>query len=255
MENNLVFNKQNDRQVIFELSQVDKYFGEQKVLTNINTKIFKGEVVCLVGPSGSGKSTFLRCLNKLEKTSSGAIYFEGINICDQKVDIDKCRQKMGMVFQQFNLFPHMNVLENLCLAPRKLLKKTKEEAEEFAFKLLAKVGLKDRAHSYPSSLSGGQQQRIAIARALCMEPDVMLFDEPTSALDPEMVGEVLQVMKDLANQKMTMVIVTHEMSFAKEVASRIIFLDEGQIIEENTPDNFFLKPETKRLQIFLSKIL
>ena len=217
--------------------------------------MYKGDVICLVGPSGSGKSTFLRCLNRLEEPSGGKIYFEGVDICDKKTDIDLHRQKMGMVFQQFNLFPHMTVLKNMIIAPIQLQWKTRSEAEEYAMSLLKKVGLEDRALAYPQELSGGQQQRIAIVRALCMKPDVMLFDEPTSALDPEMVGEVLTVMKDLAQQNMTMVVVTHEMGFAREVANRVVFLDGGEFVEEAAPEEFFENPKSERLKNFLSKVL
>jgi ABC-type polar amino acid transport system ATPase subunit len=211
--------------------------------------------VCVIGPSGSGKSTFLRCLNRLEEPTGGNIYFEGVDICDKKTDIDLHRQKMGMVFQQFNLFPQMTIMRNLTVAPVKLQGKTEEEAEQIANELLDRVGLRDRASDYPSALSGGQQQRIAIVRALCMKPDVMLFDEPTSALDPEMVGEVLNVMRDLAEQKMTMVVVTHEMGFAREVATRVMFLDGGDFLEENEPEEFFTHPKNERLKSFLSKVL
>ncbi|MBR6095230.1 MAG: amino acid ABC transporter ATP-binding protein [Lachnospiraceae bacterium] len=217
--------------------------------------IYKGDVIFVVGPSGSGKSTFLRCLNRLEEPSGGEIYFEGVEITDRKVDINLHRQKMGMVFQQFNLFPHMTVMKNLTKAPMTLQHKSKAEAEAEAMKLLERVGLADRANAYPNQLSGGQKQRIAIVRALCMKPDVMLFDEPTSALDPEMVGEVLQVMRDLAEEKMTMVVVTHEMAFAREVASKIVFMAEGRILETGTPDEFFNHPKTERLQAFLEKVL
>lgn len=243
-----------DRSLI-RVEDLGKKFGEQHVLNHITAEIHRGDVVCVIGPSGSGKSTFLRCLNRLEEPTSGHIYFEGVDICDPKTDIDRHRQKMGMVFQQFNLFPHMNILKNLILAPTKLQGKTEEEARALAMELLKKVGLSDRAESYPAQLSGGQQQRIAIARALCMQPDVMLFDEPTSALDPEMVGEVLNVMKDLAAQKMTMVVVTHEMGFAREVASRVMFLDGGNFLEENEPGEFFAHPKDPRLRSFLSKVL
>ena len=212
-------------------------------------------MVCVIGPSGSGKSTFLRCLNRLEEPTGGHIFFDGVDICDPKTDIDMHRQRMGMVFQQFNLFPHMNIMRNLTLAPVKLQGKSEEEAQKLAMDLLGKVGLADRAESYPSQLSGGQQQRIAIARALCMQPEVMLFDEPTSALDPEMVGEVLNVMRSLAQQKMTMVVVTHEMGFAREVANRIMFLDGGIFLEENEPKEFFAHPKDERLKSFLSKVL
>lgn len=225
------------------------------MLKGISTEIKKGDVVVVIGPSGSGKSTFLRTLNLLEEPTDGTICFEGTDITDPKVNINVHRQKMGMVFQQFNLFPHMTILKNMTIAPMKLLKKSKEESEAKAMELLKKVGLDDRANSYPSQLSGGQKQRIAIVRALCMEPDVMLFDEPTSALDPEMVGEVLQVMKNLADDGMTMVIVTHEMGFAREVANRVLFIDEGIIMEENEPKEFFDNPKNPRLKEFLSKVL
>ncbi|WP_147296713.1 amino acid ABC transporter ATP-binding protein, partial [[Clostridium] symbiosum] len=214
-----------------------------------------GDVVCVIGASGSGKSTFLRCLNLLEEPTGGQILFEGTDITDKKTDINKHRQKMGMVFQQFNLFPHMTILENLTLAPMKLQGKKREETEAEAMKLLERVGLQDRAAAYPNQLSGGQKQRIAIVRALCMKPDVMLFDEPTSALDPEMVGEVLSVMRDLAEEKMTMVVVTHEMGFAREVATRVMFMDGGNFAEENEPNEFFGHPKSERLQAFLSKVL
>ncbi|WP_313071837.1 amino acid ABC transporter ATP-binding protein [Lacrimispora sp.] len=226
-----------------------------EVLKDISVDIYKGDVVCVIGPSGSGKSTFLRCLNRLEEPSGGHILFEGTDIVDKKTDIDKHRQKMGMVFQQFNLFPHMTILKNLTLAPIKLQGKSIKEAEEQALKLLDKVGLKDRANAYPNQLSGGQKQRIAIVRALCMNPDVMLFDEPTSALDPEMVGEVLTVMRELAEEKMTMVVVTHEMGFAREVATRVMFMDGGYFLEENEPVKFFENPKNDRLKLFLSKVL
>ena len=242
---------------LIKIEQLKKHYnnGAIKALDGIDLEISKGEVVVIIGPSGSGKSTFLRSMNLLELPTSGTITFEGVDITDPKTDINKHRQKMGMVFQHFNLFPNMNVLKNMTIAPTKLLKMPKEEAEIKAQGLLDKVGLGDRAGSYPSQLSGGQKQRVAIVRALCMEPQVMLFDEPTSALDPEMVGEVLDVMKDLARQGMTMVCVTHEMGFAKEVASRIIFMDEGKIIEEGTPDEIFSNPKSDRLKSFLSKIL
>ena len=229
--------------------------GTIKALDGITTEISKGEVVVVVGPSGSGKSTFLRSLNLLETPTDGSICFEGVNITDPDVDINKHRQKMGMVFQQFNLFPHMNILKNMTLAPIKLLKMDKSEAEERALSLLEKVGLKDRAGAYPSQLSGGQKQRVAIVRALAMNPDVMLFDEPTSALDPEMVGEVLSVMKELAKSGMTMVVVTHEMGFAKEVASRVIFIADGKIGEDAPPSEFFENPKNPRLKDFLAKVL
>lgn len=242
-------------EVLIKVDNLKKSFGKTDVLKGISTEIKKGDVVVVIGPSGSGKSTFLRTLNLLESPTDGNIFFEGVNITDPKVNINIHRQKMGMVFQQFNLFPHMTILKNMTIAPRKLLKKSKEEAENKALELLKKVGLEDRADSYPSQLSGGQKQRIAIVRALCMEPDVMLFDEPTSALDPEMVGEVLQVMKNLAEDGMTMVIVTHEMGFAREVADRVMFIDEGVIMEENAPEEFFANPKSPRLKDFLSKVL
>ena len=240
---------------LIEVKDLSKSFGEKKILKNISVDIREGDVVCVIGPSGSGKSTFLRCLNRLEEPTDGHIFFEGVDICDKSTNIDKHRQKMGMVFQQFNLFPHMTILQNLTIAPMRLQGKSKKEAEEYALEMLEKVGLKDRANAYPSALSGGQQQRIAIVHALCMKPDVMLFDEPTSALDPEMVGEVLNVMKDLASQKMTMVVVTHEMGFAREVSTRVMFLDNGDFVEENTPEEFFTHPKNERLQTFLSKVL
>lgn len=240
---------------LIEVKDLSKSFGEKKILKNISVDIREGDVVCVIGPSGSGKSTFLRCLNRLEEPTDGHIFFEGVDICDKSTNIDKHRQKMGMVFQQFNLFPHMTILQNLTIAPMRLQGKSKKEAEEYALEMLEKVGLKDRANTYPSALSGGQQQRIAIVRALCMKPDVMLFDEPTSALDPEMVGEVLNVMKDLAAQKMTMVVVTHEMGFAREVSTRVMFLDNGDFVEENMPEEFFTHPKNERLQTFLSKVL
>lgn len=242
-------------EVIIDINDLSKAFGDLKVLTNISTQIRKGDVVCVIGPSGSGKSTFLRCMNLLETPTSGHIYFEGTDITDPKTNIDKLRQKMGMVFQQFNLFPHMTILDNMTLAPMKLLGRPKDEAETEALKLLERVGLKEKASAYPGQLSGGQKQRVAIVRALAMHPDVMLFDEPTSALDPEMVGEVLEIMKELAQTGMTMVVVTHEMGFAREVATRVIFIDEGKIQEENTPDEFFAHPKNPRLQEFLSKVL
>lgn len=245
----------NENDVLIRVDGLKKSFDKVDVLKGISTEIHKGDVVVIIGPSGSGKSTFLRTLNLLEEPTGGSVYFEGVNITDPKVNINVHRQKMGMVFQQFNLFPHMTILRNLTIAPMKLLRKSKEEAEKKARELLKRVGLEDRADSYPSQLSGGQKQRIAIVRALCMEPDVMLFDEPTSALDPEMVGEVLQVMKDLAKEGMTMVIVTHEMGFAKEVANRVLFIDEGIIMEENPPKEFFDNPKSERLKGFLSKVL
>lgn len=240
---------------LIEVKNVDKIFGKTKALNNVSAEIKNGEVVVVIGPSGSGKSTFLRCLNLLEEPDSGQIFFEGVNITDPKNDINKHRQKMGMVFQQFNLFPHMSILKNLTLAPIKLQSVSKAEAEKYAMGLLERVGLADRANAYPNQLSGGQKQRIAIVRALCMKPDVMLFDEPTSALDPEMVGEVLEVMKSLAKENMTMVVVTHEMGFARGVATRVIFMENGAIIEENEPDEFFDNPKTERLKEFLNKVL
>ncbi len=240
---------------IIKVQNLSKSFSKNVILKDISVDIYKGDVVCVVGPSGSGKSTFLRCLNRLEEPSAGQILVDDVNICDKNVDIDKHRQKMGMVFQQFNLFPNMSVLKNLTIAPIKLQKKSKQEATEYALELLEKVGLSDRANDYPTRLSGGQQQRIAIVRALCMKPEVMLFDEPTSALDPEMVGEVLNVMRDLANQKMTMIVVTHEMGFAKEVANRVMFLDKGEFLEESSPKEFFENPKNERLRIFLSKVI
>jgi len=241
--------------VIIRVENLVKSFGDHIVLNDISTDIRRGDVVCVIGPSGSGKSTFLRCLNLLEKPTSGHIYFEGNDITDKRANVDKHRQKMGMVFQQFNLFPHMTILRNLTVPPMKLQGKSKDEAEAYAMDMLARVGLADRSDSYPSQLSGGQQQRVAIVRALCMKPDVMLFDEPTSALDPEMVGEVLNVMRALAGQKMTMVVVTHEMGFAREVASRVMFLDGGDFVEENAPREFFTNPKSDRLKSFLSKVL
>ena len=245
----------DNRKPLIQAIDVQKNFGNLSVLKGIDLNIYKGDVVVIVGPSGSGKSTFLRCLNLLEVPTGGSIHFENVDITDKRVNIDKHRQKMGMVFQQFNLFPHMTVLKNMTIGPMKLKGMSKAEAESKAMKLLERVGLADRADAYPSQLSGGQKQRIAIVRALCMEPEVLLFDEPTSALDPEMVGEVLQVMKDLAKEKMTMVVVTHEMGFAKEVANRVIFIDEGVIQEENEPKEFFENPKNERLQGFLSKVL
>ena len=232
-----------------------KSFGDHQVLKDINEHIAPGEKIVIIGPSGSGKSTFLRCMNLLERPTSGQIIFDGIDITDPKTDINKVRQHMGMVFQHFNLFPHMSILKNMTIAPMKLQKRGKGEAEGQAMKLLERVGLADRANAYPSQLSGGQKQRIAIVRALCMNPEVMLFDEPTSALDPEMVGEVLNVMRDLAKEHMTMVVVTHEMGFAREVSDRVIFMAEGKIVEEGTPEEIFTAPKTERLQSFLSKVL
>lgn len=242
--------------VLIKAVGVKKYFGENiKALDGIDMEIKKGDVTVIIGPSGSGKSTFLRCLNLLEEPTDGEIYFNGIDITDEKTDINLHRQKMGMVFQHFNLFPHMTVLRNMTIAPMKLLKLSKAEAEERAMKLLERVGLADRADAYPSQLSGGQKQRIAITRALCMNPEVMLFDEPTSALDPEMVGEVLEVMKDLAKDGMTMAVVTHEMGFAKEVGSHVIFMDGGKIVEQGSPDEIFGNPKSDRLKAFIAKVL
>ena len=242
---------------IIEVRGLKKHYlgGQVKALDGIDADIKKGEVVVIIGPSGSGKSTFLRSLNILDMPTDGTINFNGVNITDKKVNINLHRQKMGMVFQHFNLFNNMNIIKNITIAPTQLLKKNKDEANEKALALLRRVGLEDRAEAYPSQLSGGQTQRVAIVRALCMEPEVMLFDEPTSALDPEMVGEVLDVMKDLAREGMTMVVVTHEMGFAREVATRVIFMDGGKIIEENTPNEFFENPQNPRLKDFLSKVL
>ncbi len=243
--------------VLIDVNDLQKHFkgGAIRALDGVNAQIHRGEVVVVIGPSGSGKSTFLRCLNLLEKPTGGTITFEGHDITDPKANINLHRQKMGMVFQHFNLFPHMTILRNMTLAPTKLLGKSQKEAEEQAMALLERVGLSDRAGAYPSQLSGGQKQRIAIVRSLCMEPDVMLFDEPTSALDPEMVGEVLEVMKELANEGMTMVVVTHEMGFAREVGDRVIFMADGKIVEENTPEAIFEHPQEERTKNFLSKIL
>ena len=240
---------------IIEVKDLKKSFGTLQVLKGINTEVQKGEVVVVIGPSGSGKSTFLRCLNLLETPTAGSIYVDGAEITDPKCDINLHRQKMGMVFQHFNLFNNMTILRNMTLAPMTLLKKSKEDAEARALALLRRVGLEDKANAYPSQLSGGQKQRIAIVRALCMDPEVMLFDEPTSALDPDMVGEVLDVMKALAQDGMTMVVVTHEMGFAREVGSRVLFMDEGVIMEENEPHEFFANPKCERLQSFLAKVL
>ena len=246
----------NDKALIKVTDLKKHYMGDKvKALDGINCEILKGEKVVIIGPSGSGKSTLLRSLNLLEIPTSGSIVFDGEEITSKKANINKHRQKMGMVFQHFNLFPNMDILKNMTLAPVKILGKSQAEAEKKAIELLEKVGLADRAHAYPQQLSGGQKQRIAIVRALCMEPEVMLFDEPTSALDPEMVGEVLDVMKDLANQGMTMAVVTHEMGFAKEVADRVIFMDEGVIVEDGTPDDIFNNPQSERLKSFLSKVL
>lgn len=240
---------------MIHVNNLHKYFGENEVLKGINENIKKGEVVVVIGPSGSGKSTFLRCLNLLEVPTDGEIIFEEKNITDKKTNINEIREKMGMVFQQFNLFPHKTVLENLTIAPINVKNKSKDEAVKKANDLLKKVGLLDKAGAYPASLSGGQKQRIAIARALAMEPDVMLFDEPTSALDPEMVGEVLNVMKELAKEGMTMVVVTHEMGFAREVGDRILFMDGGKIVEQGTPEEIFDNPKNPRTRDFLSKVL
>ena len=241
--------------VLIKVEGLEKSFGKNAVLKGISTEIKRGEVVCIIGASGSGKSTFLRCLNLLEEPTGGNILFNGVDITDPKTDINLHRQKMGMVFQQFNLFPHMTVLKNMTIAPIKVLGISKEDAEDRAMKLLERVGLADRANSYPSQLSGGQKQRVAIVRALCMQPDVMLFDEPTSALDPEMVGEVLDVMKQLAKEGMTMAVVTHEMGFAREVSDRVFFIDDGVIAEEGTPEELFSNPKSPRLQEFLGKVL
>lgn len=240
---------------MIEVKGLKKNFHDLKVLNGIDYKIEQGEKIVILGPSGSGKSTFLRCLNLLEEPTEGEIWVDGVDITDPRTDIDKMRQRMGMVFQHFNLFPHKTVLENITFAPVKLKIQTKEEAKENAMRLLKRIGLEDKASEYPNKLSGGQKQRIAIVRALAMNPEVMLFDEPTSALDPEMVGEVLDLIRELANEGMTMVIVTHEMGFAKEVATKILFIDEGIIKEENTPKEFFEHPQNKRLQEFLSKVL
>ena len=244
-----------DTNALVRVEHLGKSFGALHALSDINLEIQKGEVVVIIGPSGSGKSTLLRSLNLLEHPTEGKIFFEGVDITDPSADINKHRQKMGMVFQHFNLFPNMSILKNMAIAPMKLLKLSREQAEKEAMELLTRVGLSDRAGAYPSQLSGGQKQRIAIVRALCMHPDVMLFDEPTSALDPEMVGEVLEVMQGLAKDGMTMAVVTHEMGFAREAASRVIFMDEGKIIEENTPDEIFTHPKSERLKSFLSKVL
>lgn len=242
-------------EVLIEVKDLCKAFGKHEVLKGINTTISKGEVVAIIGPSGCGKSTFLRSLNLLEEPTGGVITFEGTDITDESVDINEMREKMGMVFQQFNLFPNMTIRENIMLAPVKRKKMTKEEAADRAEELLKRIGLSEKADAYPSQLSGGQKQRIAIVRALAMNPDVMLFDEPTSALDPEMVGEVLELMKELAADGMTMVVVTHEMGFAREVANRVLFINDGVIQEDNTPKEIFEHPQNKRLQEFLSKVL
>ena len=243
--------------ILISVKELEKFFkgGEIRALDCVSAEVRRGEVVVVIGPSGSGKSTFLRCLNLLERPTGGTITFEGHDITDPRANINQHRQKMGMVFQHFNLFPHMTILKNMTLAPMKLLGKSKEDAEKQAQMLLERVGLGDRGGAYPSQLSGGQKQRIAIVRALCMDPDVMLFDEPTSALDPEMVGEVLEVMKELAREGMTMVVVTHEMGFAREVGDRVIFMADGRIVEENTPEEIFTNPKEARTQCFLSKVL
>lgn len=245
----------NNSNVKIHIENLTKSFGKNDVLRGITTDITEGEVVCVIGPSGSGKSTFLRCINRLESATSGEIVVDGIRINDKKVNINKARENVGMVFQHFNLFANMNVLENLMLAPVDLKKASKDEAKKVALELLETVGLSDKASSYPSQLSGGQKQRVAIARALAMKPDIMLFDEPTSALDPEMVGEVLAVMKQLAKDGMTMVVVTHEMGFAREVADRVVFMDEGVILEEGTPEEIFTNPKHPRTIDFLNKVL
>ena len=244
-----------DKELLIKVDKLEKKFDDLEVLKGIDLEINKGDVIVIIGASGSGKSTFLRCLNLLEEPTGGKILFEGTDITDPKVDINLHRQKMGMVFQQFNLFPHMTVLKNMTLGPIKLLNQSKKEAEENAMKLLERVGLSDRADAYPSQLSGGQKQRVAIVRALCMNPDVLLFDEPTSALDPEMVGEVLDVMKSLAKEGMTMAVVTHEMGFDREVGTQVIFIDEGVIVEQGEPHEFFDNPKSPRLKDFLSKVL
>jgi len=240
---------------VISVKDLHKSFGGVTVLDGISTQVERGDVVCIIGPSGSGKSTFLRCLNRLETPDSGQILLDGVDLTDPRTDLDRQRMKMGMVFQQFNLFPHMTVLKNLTMAPMLLKKESQQTAEQRAMTLLDRVGLADRAGEYPARLSGGQKQRIAIVRALCMEPEVLLFDEPTSALDPEMVGEVLDVMKELAQSGMTMVVVTHEMGFAREVASRVLFMDQGVIMEENRPGALFENPKSPRLRSFLSKVL
>lgn len=245
----------NKSNIKIHVKDLKKSFGHQEVLKGISTDIYEGEVVCIIGPSGSGKSTFLRCLNRLENATSGEIVVDDYRISDKKININRVRENIGMVFQHFNLFANMNVLDNLMLAPVDLKKKSKEEAKETALKLLETVGLSDKADSFPNQLSGGQKQRVAIARALAMSPDIMLFDEPTSALDPEMVGEVLAVMKSLAKEGMTMVLVTHEMGFAREVADRVVFMDDGVVLEEGTPEEIFTSPKHPRTIDFLNKVL
>ena len=245
----------NKNNVKIHVEHLKKNFGKLEVLKDVSTDIYEGEVVVILGPSGSGKSTFLRCLNRLEEITGGEVVVDGHDLTDKKTDLNKVRENVGMVFQHFNLFNNMTILRNMTLAPMTLLKKSKEDAEAQALALLRRVGLEDKANAYPSQLSGGQKQRIAIVRALCMDPEVMLFDEPTSALDPEMVGEVLDVMKELAQDGMTMVVVTHEMGFAREVGSRVLFMDEGVIMEENEPHEFFANPKCERLQSFLAKVL
>ena len=240
---------------MINITNLHKNFGDLEVLKNISTEIKKGEIISIIGPSGSGKSTFLRCINKLEEPSSGHIYIDGMDLMDKNTDINKVRERVGMVFQHFNLFPNMTVLENLTLSPIMVKKESKEEAEKYALSLLEKVGLSDKANSYPTQLSGGQKQRIAIARALAMKPEVILFDEPTSALDPEMIKEVLDVMRDLAKEGMTMLIVTHEMGFARNVGNRILFMDKGEIIEDCSPKEFFENPTNERIKDFLNKVL
>ena len=244
-----------NKNVKIHVEHLKKSFGSLEVLKDISTDISEGEVVVVIGPSGSGKSTFLRCLNRLEEVTGGSIFIEDVDITKKKININKVRENIGMVFQHFNLFNNLNIIDNLMLAPTQLKKCSKEEAKQRALEMLKKVGLVEKAESYPIQLSGGQKQRVAIARALCMQPDIMLFDEPTSALDPEMVGEVLQVMKQLAADGMTMVIVTHEMGFAREVGTKVLFMDEGVIVEENSPAEFFNHPQSPRLQEFLSKVL
>jgi glutamine ABC transporter, ATP-binding protein len=240
---------------VINITNLYKNFGDLEVLKNISTEIKKGEIISIIGPSGSGKSTFLRCINKLEEPSSGHIYIDGMDLMDKNTDINKVRERVGMVFQHFNLFPNMTVLDNLTLSPIMVKKESKEEAEKYALSLLEKVGLSDKANSYPTQLSGGQKQRIAIARALAMKPEVILFDEPTSALDPEMIKEVLDVMRDLAKEGMTMLIVTHEMGFARNVGNRILFMDKGEIIEDCSPKEFFENPTNERIKDFLNKVL